>query len=241
MSNIEVELLSIFGTDKDIAEGAWTSSLTKQGKTKRSDEDVARVINLLADENHSVPFEYITFKFWLRLPIAIDRQLQTHRLQSSSGMSARYRSMPTDYLDIPQDVYDILERIPKEHINNDGDTIVHGLYDWNNEYIESCENASHSYKALSIIGKQAEKDGLITNSEYKRIREFYRGVLPQHAMTERVTQMNLRSWANFIKLRNKPNAQPEIQEIARLMLEAVKDSKACPIALEALERNNWRI
>jgi len=60
-------------------------------------------------------------------------------------------------------------------------------------------------------------------------------------MTERVTIMNLRSWANFYKLRSKHDAQPEIQQVANLMHAEVCKHNICPIALEALSRNNWSI
>lgn len=53
--------------------------------------------------------------------------------------------------------------------------------------------------------------------------------------------INLRSWCNFIKLRDSENAQKEIQTVAKLMLTAVKEANTCPIALEALERNGWII
>ena len=72
-------------------------------------------------------------------------------------------------------------------------------------------------------------------------RETFRNILPQGNMTERVTVMNLRSFANFVKLTNKPEAQPEIRQLAQLMLESVKQSNKCNIALEALERNGWSI
>jgi thymidylate synthase ThyX len=89
--------------------------------------------------------------------------------------------------------------------------------------------------------KTQEKNGVITNSEYKRLREFFRGALPQNAMTERVTTINLRSFANLVKLRYKPEAQAEIRWVAKLMLDAVENSQQLPIALEALRKNSWQI
>ena len=60
-------------------------------------------------------------------------------------------------------------------------------------------------------------------------------------MTERVTIINLRSFCNFMKLRNKPNAQPEIRYLAEQMLKEVKAKNVCPIAIEILEKNDWII
>lgn len=223
---ILVELQETMGSDKSIAEAAWTSSTTLQGKQKRTSEDVKRVVNMLADSKHSTPFESVVLRFWIKMPIATDRQFMTHRLQSASGMSGRYRTMPKEYLHIPEDIDHIISKID---------------FNAKTDYYEFCNKANKLYDEYTILAKKAEGKNLITNSEYKRFREFFRGVLPQHNMTERVTIMNLRSFANFIKLRLKPEAQPEIQEVAKQMLEAVKQANICPEALFALERNNWII
>lgn len=147
---------------------------------------------------------------------------------SASGMSARYRTMPSEFLEIPQDIKLILKK--KSTFNYIED-----------QYYDLCNESNNWYKEILQYLKECEKINVISNEEYKRCREFFRGVLPQNNMTERVTTINLRSFANFIKLRNSLHAQPEIQEVARQMLEAVKASNVCPIAIEALERNQWSI
>lgn len=230
MPQIKVELQAVYGGDREIAEAAWTSSTTLQAKDARSEEDTKRVVNMLADLKHSVPFESVIFRFWFRLPIATDRQLMTHRIASHSGMSGRYRTMPEEFLAMPQDVIDALAKIEPEL----GNVIE-------NQYATLCHEANNWYKNLTKALKTHEKAGTISNADYKRVREFVRGVLPQHNMTERVTVMNLRSFANFIKLRSKPDAQPEIRHLAELMLTQVRESGKCPIAIESLERNGWSI
>ncbi len=225
---IKVELQDVFGNDEVIANAAWTSSIEYQKKKPRTTADVERIINMLADLKHSVPFESIVFRFWIKMPIAIDRQFMTHRLQSASGMSGRYRTMPNEYLHIPRDVVDISNMIEESGISCA-------------KYHKSCTEANNNYQELLKKAKEVEKTGKITNKEYRRFREFYRGMLPQHNMTERVTVMNLRSFSNFIKLRNSEHAQPEIKQVAEQMLEAVVKSDKCPFALEALKRNGWNI
>jgi flavin-dependent thymidylate synthase len=236
MKQIEVELQEWLGSDRRIAEAAWTSSTTLQGKNKRTEEDVKRVVNMLADSKHSVPFESIIFRFWLKLPIAIDRQFMAHRIQSASGLSARYRTMPSEWLDIPNDVRLIMVQLVGLDSQDPYKGINHMI-----QYDELCKETNDKYNEIVNSLKKAEQMKLITNKELKRGREFFRGMLPQHNMTERVSIINLRSFSNFIKLRTKADAQPEIQYLANLMLNAVKKSNACPIALEALERNNWSI
>jgi flavin-dependent thymidylate synthase len=188
---------------------------------------------MLADLKHSVPFESIVLRFWIKMPIQTDRQFMTHRLQSASGMSGRYRTMPSEYLETNDESDNIINKIqPMGH--KDSLDIFHGYY-------ETCENANSYYNKSLELAKKAEKDGKIDNVEYKRLREFIRGTLPQNNMTERVTVMNLRSFSNFIKLRNSEHAQPEIREVAKKMLQLVKESDTIPVAINALERNNWVI
>jgi thymidylate synthase (FAD) len=238
IGQIQVELQDVYGSDRHIAEAAWTSSLDYQKKQKRSEEDVKRVVNMLADLKHSTPFESVIFRFWIKMPIAIDRQFMTHRLQSPSGMSGRYRTMPSEYLYIPEDVDNILiNKLQNLEYPNNTQT----KFDVYDEYYRICEQSNNFYQLLSTALRLEEKKGTITNEEFKRLIEFFRGALPQHNMTERTTVINLRSWSNFIKLRNSEHAQKEIQQVAQLMLETVKESNKCSIAIDALERNNWTI
>lgn len=226
MSQIQVELQGVFGGDREIAESAWTSSSTYQQKQKRTDEDVKRVVQMLANNKHATPFESVVFRFWIKMPIAIDRQFMTHRIQSANGMSGRYRTMPSEFLNMPDDVTAIADNIDR---------------DLKVQYENHCKWPNENYVAAMEQAKIAKTAGKITNDEYKRFREFYRGMLPVHNMTERVTTINLRSFANFIKLRLKPEAQPEIQEVARQMLDEVKKANVCPVAIEWLEKNNWEL
>ena len=230
MSKIKVELQAIFGTDRTISEAAWTSSTTLEGKEKKTDEQANNLVINLAEEGHGVPFEHVIFRFWIRGPIQLDRQIITYRMASQSGMSGRYRTMPDDWLDIPEDVSAIYNKItPLE-------TEV-----LKKEYNDLCRKANDYYRTELYALKAAEQDGFISNKDYKRAREFLRGVLPQNNMTERVITINLRSFANFLKQRLSEHAQPEIRHVAQEMLRLVKESNTCSTAINWLEKNNWKI
>jgi thymidylate synthase (FAD) len=233
MNQIKVELQEVMGDDKAIALSAWTSSFDYQKKQNRIDEDIIRVVNMLADMKHSVPFESVVFRFWIKLPISADRQHMTHRLASHSGMSGRYRTMLNEWQVPPDDIVDILSKIDDIENGFKKDTI--------SSYKNLCSETNDWYQTSVSDFKGFQNDEVITNAEFKRLREFFRGVLPQNNMTERVTVINLRSFSNYIKLRASKYAQPEIRRIAELMLAEVKKSGKCPVALEALERNGWEI
>jgi flavin-dependent thymidylate synthase len=241
INQIKVELQSHWGSDIDIANCAWTSSTFNQNKSVKTDKDVEKLVKMLIAQKHAVPIEAVHFRFWLRIPIAIDRQVEKHRISSQNGMSGRYRTMPSDYLEIPDDVMEIAAKLP-ESIPLDeqpGGNKLHGVFDSVSLYYNICESANSYYQAVMKIAKHNRDNQTITNDEYKRLREFYRGMLPQHNMTEKVITMNLRSLANFLKLRQSPHAQPEIQEVANQMLAQVKLAGVAPVAIAALEKNGW--
>lgn len=230
MSQIEVELLETMGSDRAIADSAWTSSSDISKKALKGQEDIERVVNMLADSKHSVPFESVVMRFWISMPISSDRQHMTHRIASHSGMSGRYRTMPTEFFDVPGDILTILDKIYETK-----------SLEYTDAYNDLCEKTNSFYLKQVKAAKEAQRTGLITNDEFKRIREFTRNVLPQGNMTERVTVINLRSFCNFYKLRSKADAQVEIRQIAELMMQKLKESNICPVALTALEKNSWTI
>jgi len=236
MSQIRVELQEWMGSDKAIAEAAWTSSSTLQGKEKKTDADVERVVKMLIEQKHASPIESVVMRFWIKMPIAIDRQHMTHRIGSHNGMSGRYRTMPAEFLSMPEEVRKTSTKAFKS-IFGPSQEVYNIIY----EYQHHCTTANIYYNKISTMLKEAKSTEAISNEEYKRLREFYRGVLPQHNMTERTSIFNLRSFANYQKLRNSEHAQPEIRQVAQLMLQAVKDKGVSPIALSALEQNGWNI
>lgn len=231
---ILVELQGVFGDDRRIAESAWTSSYSNGKKEFKTDEDVSRVVKMLGGSSppHGVPFESVVLYFWIRLPIAVDRQFMTHRMQSANGMSGRYRTMPADFYLAPQDIKELTD---KTLVSNDGMLLSSevGMYNFH------CETTNRFYRETVDTFRKAMDNGKITNAEFKRLREFYRGVLPQHNFTERTTTINLRSFANFQKQRNDSHAQPEIRYIAQRMLEEVETSGKIPVALAVLKENKW--
>lgn len=222
MSQIQVELQDWMGDDRAIAESAWTSSLTQDGKETRTGDDVTRIVRMLASSGHAVPFESVVLRFWIRLPIFADRQHMTHRIASQNGMSGRYRTMPNDFFAMPKDVEDIYTKC--------GFAANHDIL---------CKDLHEEY-ALDIRELKVARDaGKITEFEFKRAREFIRGELPQSSMTERVTTINLRSWSNYIRLRLSEHAQPEIRTIAAQMYKQIRDANICPTALTAIAEQGW--
>jgi thymidylate synthase (FAD) len=224
LEQIKVELLDFMGSDRAIAEAAWTSSTTGEGKTKKTRQQAINLVKTLAREGHTVPFEHVVMSFWMRIPLFIDRQIVTHRMASHSGMSGRYRTLPSDYFTLPNDVVDIYAKTGLPLVER---------------YNKVCREAIETYQDTMMVLKAMRDTEKLTNDEYKRAREDARGVLPEAMMLERVTTMNLHSFANFMRLRSSEHAQKEIQHVAQCMLEAVERADKVPVALECLKNQGW--
>lgn len=231
MSQILVELQETMGSDASIANAAWTSTYDKDKREDKYDdpEKVASIVRRLIIDGHGVPIESVIFRFWIRMPIFTDRQHMTHRIASHNGLSGRYRTMPNDYFAIPQDCRDILNKVRPDI----GASFIY-------EYNQVCENAYNTYNVQINFLRDQEKNNIITNAEFKRLREVLRGQLPTAGMVERTTIMNLRSFANYIRLRDSDHAQPEIREVARKMLAAAEAANICPAAIATLKEIGWR-
>ena len=157
MTQIQVTLLNHSGSDRGIANAAWTSSSSRTLQAKKTDAQVAALIEMLATERHEVPFEHSLFTFHCVLPIAIDRQLVKHRAGvSHSGASARYKRMPTQYLDLPQDVADIIKK------SSVADMIC--------KYDEVCTEANNAYSFMVDQLKQDMQTGKIDRIHKRKPR-----------------------------------------------------------------------
>ncbi len=85
-----VALVDVMGEDSSIVQAARVS-YGKGTKTVRSDK---ALISYLARHKHTTPFEMIEFKFLMRLPVFIARQVIRHRTASVNEYSARYSLVP---------------------------------------------------------------------------------------------------------------------------------------------------
>lgn len=232
MTQILVELQDSMGSDASIANSGWTSTYNKDRREKKYDAPgkVSDFIWNAARDGHSTPFESVVFRFWFRWPIFTDRQHMTHRIASHNGLSGRYRTLPSDWFSIPADVRGILGKVDPNFAE---DTLF--------EYDELMRMQQEFYRRVLDTLKNAEQSNFVSNKEYKRCREVLRGVIGTAAMVERTTMINLRSFANYMRLRNSEHAQAEIRTAAQMMLQQVQEANICPVALEALEKYGWQI
>ena len=196
--------------DYVIAEAARCSY--KRG-TKTIREDKA-LIRYLMRHQHTSPFEMIEFKFHMKLPIFVARQVIRHRVANLNELSGRYSEIPEEYY-IPEKnnvrLQDTINIQGSEGIYEDGEFFNKNL-------------KAHSEDSWNFYRTWLE-EGIA--------REQCRMVLPLNAYTEWYWKMDLKNLLHFLDLRCDSHAQQEIQVYANAILELIKP--IVPWTIEAWE------
>lgn len=244
----EVILLDWWNSDRDIAETAWVSTKSGQG---RPDADVKRVIeNSIVPLHHQTPLECVWMKFHIRCPIFVERQFDKYRMTiqdqdcqieynhgefgrwsiTQNELSLRYRTMPNGYLDVPDDIKTILDKTEM------------GTESQINFYRTLLDEETRFYDQFVASLKKEVDEGHISHSELKRVREVYRGVLGTSFFTDMKLICNLNSFEHIINQRYSEHAQPEAAEVAKQMLLQVIENEVAPITInKMIEKNGWKL
>lgn len=215
-----VELIGYYGDDTTIACSAWTS--TSRDLTEDKKSRVGKLIKTLWESGHETPFEKATVHFLINTSIDAHIHLIKHRIGVSvNAESARYKELKEDKYYLPQDWNNIdtsfiIQRIHEGNLSYDtdaGDTwleILKNYTDIGNKLYHKCVA-----DLTPVLGR-------------KRAKESARFFKTYNSQIQADVMMNLRSFANFQKLRNSEHAQLEIRDIAFKMLELVKGIEGNP-------------
>jgi len=200
-----VELLGFYGSDEVIACSAWTS--TSRELTEEKKVRIPALINYLWSNGHETPFEKGTVHFLVDCDIASHIHLLKHRMASINAESARYKELKEDKFYLPEDWKGI--QVQSKEID-----MLYGNGDW--------------YKTLESFTKEANNlyhaclEDLTPVLGRKRAKESARFFKTYNSQIQADVTFNMRSFANFIKLRNSEHAQLEIREIAQQMWNLVQ-------------------
>ena len=227
MSKNKVELLGHYGSDTVIACSAWTS--TDRDLTDEKRNRIQPLINMLWINGHETPFEKGVVHFLVDTDIASHIHLLKHRISSLNAESARYKELKEDKYYIPEDWEGI--ELSTE-------------IDWAFPYMDGifaekgtkCSDVLKDYTELgNKIYHQCIAD-LEPVLGRKRAKESARFFKTYNSQIQADVMFNMRSFANFIQLRNSEHAQKEIREIAQQMWDLVATIEGEPFkfTLEAI-------
>ena len=206
----KIELLGYYGSDETIACSAWTS--TSRNLTDEKRKRVGKLIDMLWSEGHETPFEKGVVHFLVDTDIASHIHLLKHRISSLNAESARYKELKEDKYYIPEDWNDI-----KRERNTHQGKVVESWASILERYTREGNNLYHQcIKDLEpVLGR-------------KRAKESARFFKTYNSQIQADISFNMRSFANFQKLRNSEHAQVEIRDIAAKMLELVQGIEGNP-------------
>jgi thymidylate synthase (FAD) len=187
-------------------------------RTGDSDNADEKLINYLYKNHHTSPFEAMVFTFSVKCPIYVARQWMRHRTQSYNEISARYAELPNEIY-VPnadsigvQSATNKQMRVMEDNPDIPGEAVARTIKEFN-------DKAYTLYKELVSLGVP---------------REIARGLLPTAVYTRFFCTVNLHNLLKFIKLRDHPHAQPEIQVYAKAMLELVEP--IVPLTVKAYQK-----
>ena len=164
-------------------------------------EKIARIpklIEMLWSEGHETPFEKGSVHFLVTADQASHIHLLKHRIASINAEPARYKELKEDKFYLPED--------------------------WPDEWITNLRaftlSSNHMYhKCL------AELTPILGRKRAKESARYFKTFNSQITMD---VQFNMRSFANFLKLRASEHAQVEIQDIAWEMFKLVESIESNP-------------
>ena len=222
----KVELLGYYGSDEVIACSAWTS--TSRDLTDEKRGRIQRLIEMLWVNGHETPFEKGTVHFLVDTDIASHIHLLKHRISSLNAESARYKELKEDKYYLPEDWEGI--EFSDDSVDGLGHiTCDRVIVNWNDAldwYTQIGNDLYHRCIAdlEPVLGR-------------KRAKESARFFKTYNSQIQADISFNMRSFANFQKLRNSEHAQVEIREIAAKMLELVENIEGNPFkcTLEAFK------
>ncbi len=179
---------------------------TSRNLTDEKRGRIQRLIEMLWINGHETPFEKATVHFLVDTDIASHIHLLKHRISSLNAESARYKELKEDKYYLPED--------------------------WPIEWAAELQK-------YTVMGNDlyhqclAELEPVLGRKRAKESARFFK---TYNSQIQADVMFNMRSFANFIKLRNSKDAQKEIREIAQKMWDLVStiDGEPFKFTLEAI-------
>lgn len=201
-----VELVDHMGNDYSIAECARESY--GMSEADLTPEGLEKLIKGMLKGGHSSPFEQVVFKFKMKMPIFVARQLVRHRMARMNEISARYTELKPEFFIPSKHSFDM--RHSAKDIDKVGEK--YDELEFKTDMESVCEQSYELYKRA------------IDNSEagIGLPKELARSILPIGTYTEFYWQIDGNNLMKILGLRLEEHAQREIYEYALAIYNLVK-------------------
>ena len=207
-----VALVDYMGNDAAVVQAARVS----YGQGTKTVRDDRGLIRYLLRHRHTTPFEMVEYKFLVRLPIFVARQMVRHRMVSINEYSQRYSVAPDEF-EVP----------PPEEIRHQSGRNRQGRGDPLPE-----EVVERFRSDLDRVSKDAYA-AYLRALDSGVARETARLLLPVAYYTQWYWKIDLWNLFHFLSLRLDAHAQEEIRLYAAEIAKLAR--VVCPVAFEAFE------
>ena len=202
-----IELLDTMGCDLDIVNAARVSFNVEHSTMLESD---IKLLKYLWDNKHTSPFEHCIMKFRIKVPLYVAKQHMRHRTWSYNEISRRYTSANVDEVYIPK-------MFRTQSVSNrqaSTDEVI-------NPIVQTTigEKSNYDLTANQCVTELSDRCLVVYNKLVSSgvCREQARGYLPVASYTTYIATANLLNVLKFLDLRDKPEAQYEMRELAKAM------------------------
>lgn len=208
-----VRLVESMGNDLSIVRSARVSyDADWRDPDKSSDR---KLLRYLIKHEHTSPFEAVEFTFEVKAPIFILRQWLRHRTWSYNEVSARYVALEQPECYVPAGNVIGVQSLSNKQGRTLNGVDRHGAVV---AYTKSVHDSVATYKQLLDDGVP---------------REIARCVLPVATYSRMFAKVDLHNLLKFIRLREAPGAQYEIQQYAKALKDIART--VVPITMEELD------
>ena len=212
-----IEVIDHLGSDLTVSNSARVSFGKRKKKYDKSDE---RLVRYLAKHKHFSPFRHLMVQFHIKAPEFVTRQLYKHVVgieTSSSSITKDHAWNEISGRYVPVEEYYIPENWRQQ--SEDSKQASIGA-------IKEQEDATAAYAKAIQVGKHYYQELL----KLGVAKEQARTLLPLSSYTEFYWTASFQAIANFIELRDKPDAQWEIQQYAKALKSII--SQLYPITTQ---------
>lgn len=194
-NDIKVEAIQFMGDDEIIAKAARVST----GKDQEDNAKIRGLINYLAREDHTSPFEHTALTVRIEAPIFVAREAMRHRTFSFNEISGRYAKLKPEFY-VPDEERPLINTGSGAHPNIEFSTDDWLVVQVETEHERTYRQAWHNYESMLELGVATE---------------VARNVLPVGTYTKWYMTGNLHAWFKFLDLRDGSKGHPQ-EEIVRL-------------------------